>query len=196
LFPRARFLSDPCGMACPCPFPLPRGEGSPSSARIRLSAAATSFLPGSEMHLALQFSAQLRQPGMQSKGRATTGLPVSRSHSKTPAGQKLRHSRSRRHTSQLRVGNQGKRSLRLRSIGTVFSPNSMRNRTGCPCEAVNGAFLWAGRVLRFFHAAGGEFPRSSPREYPPPRNGPRQNLSCGTVSGIVFFGLPPRRRPR
>ena len=169
-FPLARFLLNPCGMARPSPFPLPWG-GSPSSARIRFSAAATSFLVGSEMLLPLQFSTQLRQPGMQSKGRATTGLPVAGSQSKTPAGQKLRHSRSRRHSWQLIVGNQGNRSLRLRGMDTRFSPNMTRNRTGSPSEAVNAAFLWAGRVLLFFHAAVRESPHSSRREYPPPRNG-------------------------
>src|SRR5208337_4217054 len=81
-FPR-RTLLDRLGMGRPHPFPSPGGDESPSSARIRFNAAATSFLPGSEMPLALHFSAQLRQPGIQSKGRATTGLPVAGSQSKT-----------------------------------------------------------------------------------------------------------------
>lgn len=169
---------------------------SPSSARIRFSAVATSFLPGSEMPLALQFSAQLRQPGIQSKGRATTGLPVAGSQSKTAAGQKLRHSRSERHASPLMVGNQGNRSLRLRGIDTKFSPNLTRNRTGCPREALSGAFLWHGLVLLFFHAAGRGFRHSSYCEYPSLRIGLDRNLSCGTLSEIAFVVLPPRTRRR
>lgn len=141
--PLARFLFDLCGMARIRLFSLPDGERRPSSARIRFSAAATSFLPGSEMLRPLQFSAQLRQPGMQSKGRATMGLPVAGSQSKTPAGQKLRHSRSRRQSSQSMVGNQGNRSLRLRGLDNEFSPNMTGNRTGPPSEALSGAFLWA-----------------------------------------------------
>ena len=58
------------------------------------------------------------------------GLPVARSQSKTPAGQKLRHSKSRRHTRELMVGNQGNRSRRLRIVGTAFSPKMIRDRTG------------------------------------------------------------------
>ena len=169
---------------------------SPFSARIRFSAAATSFLPGSEMPLALHFSAQLRQPGMQSKGRATTGLPVAGSQSKTAAGQKLRHSRSKRHTSPLMMGNQGNRSLRLRGINTKFSPNMTRNLTGYPSEALNGAFLWHEPVLLFSHAAGRGFRHSSYCEYPSPRNGLDRNLSCGTLSEIAFVVLPPRTRRR
>jgi hypothetical protein len=189
-------LLDRRGMACPHPCPSPRGEGSPSSARIRFSAAATSFLPGSEMPLALHFSAQLRQPGIQSRGRATTGLPVAGSQSKTAAGQKLRHSKSARHASPLMVGNQGNRSLRLRRIDTKFSPNLTRNRTGRPREALSGAFLWHGPVLQFFHAAGRGFRHSSYCEYPSPRNGLDRNLSCGTLSETAFVVLPLRTRPR
>ena len=185
-----------CGIARPHPVPSPHGEGSPSSARIRLSAAATSFLPGSEMPLALHFSAQLRQPGIQSKGRATTGLPVAGSQSKTAAGQKLRQSRSERHTSLLMMGNQGNRSLRLRGIDTKFSPNMTRNQTGCPREALSGAFLWHGPVLLFSHAAGRGFLHLSYCEYPSPRNGLDRNLFCGTLSEIAFVGLPPRTRLR
>ena len=129
LFPLARFLLGPFGMARPHPCPSPGWEGSPSAARIRFRAATTSFFPGSEMPLALQLSAQLRQPGIQSKGRATIGLPVARSQSKTPAGQKLRHSKSRRHTWESMVGNQGNRSRRLRIVGTAFSPKMTRNRS-------------------------------------------------------------------
>jgi len=95
----------------------------PSSERMRFSAAATAFLPGSVILLPLQFSAQLLQPGMQSRGRATIGAPVAGSQSKTFAGQKLRHSRSRRHPWQLMVGYQGNRSLGLRGFGTAFSPS-------------------------------------------------------------------------
>jgi hypothetical protein len=85
----------------------------PSSLRIRFSAAATSSLPGSEMQWILQFSAQLRQPGMQSKGRATMGQPVLESQSNTSAGQWLRHSRSQMHAFLSMAGNQGNRSRRL-----------------------------------------------------------------------------------
>ena len=194
--PRGEDSTTGTGSSEPDPFRSSRGEGSPSSARIRFSAAATSFLPGSEMPLALQFSAQMRQPGIQSKGRATRGLPVAGSQSKTPAGQKLRHSRSARHTSQLMVGNQGNRSLRLRSLDTAFSPNLTRNRTGCPGEALSGASLWAGLVLLFSCAAGREFPHSWHREYPPPRNGLDRNLSCGKAPGIAFAVLPARTRRR
>jgi hypothetical protein len=93
------------------------------------------------MLLPLQFSAQIRQPGMQSKGRVTTGLPVAGSQSKTPAGQKLRHSKSRRHPWNLIVGNQGKRALRLQGIDNEFSPNMTRDRTGPPGVALSRAFL-------------------------------------------------------
>jgi len=140
-------------MVRPHPCASPGWEGSPSAVRIRFRAATTSFLPGSEMPLALQLSAQMQQPGMQSKGRATIGLPVARSQSKTPAGQKLRHSKSRRHTRELMVGNQGNRSRRLRVVGTVFSPKLIRNRPGPPKEALSGAFLWACPVLQLYHAA-------------------------------------------
>jgi len=95
------------------------------------------------MLLPLQFSAQLRQPGMQSKGRATMGLPVAGSQSKTPAGQKLRPSRSRTQSSQSMVGNQGNRSLRLRGLDNEFTPDMTGNRTGPPSAALSGAFLWA-----------------------------------------------------
>ena len=153
LFPLARFLVGPFGMARPHPCASPGWVGSPSAARIRFRAASTCFLPGSEMPLALQLSAQMQQPGIQSKGRATIGLPVARSHSKTPAGQKLRQSKSRRHTWELMIGNQKNRSRRLRIVGTAFSPKLIRNRIGPPKEALSGAFLWACPVLLLYHAA-------------------------------------------
>jgi len=165
-FPLARFLLGPFGMARPHPCPSPGWEGSPSAARNRFRAATTSSLPGSEMPLALQLSAQMQQPGIQSKGRATIGLPVARSQSKTPAGQKLRHSKSRRHTWELMVGNQGNRSRRLRVVGTTLSPKMIRDRTGPPKEALSGVFLWACPVLLLYHAAVLKSLRSLHRAYP------------------------------
>ena len=171
LLPLARFLLEAGDAVRLGEIRRPRVDWIPSSVRILLSAAATCFLPGSERRLAWQFSAQLWQPGMQSKGRATTGMPVLGSQSNTPAGQKLRHSRSRRHILQLNVGNHGNCILRLRSVDTVSSPKSMGNRTGCPCEAVNGAVLWAEHVRLSFHAAGPKSPHFRRRGYPPAQSG-------------------------